>query len=140
MAAKPQHGYGIITDVRQISDERVRLRAGTLYAALDRLAEEGLIETDREEVVDGRARRYYRLTPSGEARLSAEAERLRHNAETAAARLRARTRPAFSPNLGAQASSALGARRGARVGSAFGVRLRAGAGGGVAGGIAGGAA
>jgi DNA-binding PadR family transcriptional regulator len=87
LAAGPQHGYGIITDVLEISDERVRLRAGTLYAALDRLQGEGLIETDREEVVDGRARRYYRLTSGGTARLSVETERMRRNVETAASRL-----------------------------------------------------
>ncbi|HEY3905605.1 MAG TPA: helix-turn-helix transcriptional regulator [Streptosporangiaceae bacterium] len=37
LAAGPQHGYGIMTDVAQISGDRVKLRAGTLYAALDRL-------------------------------------------------------------------------------------------------------
>jgi DNA-binding PadR family transcriptional regulator len=58
-----QHGYGIITDVRQISGGRVRLRAGTLYTALDRLRAAGLIGVDREEVTGGRLRRYYRLTP-----------------------------------------------------------------------------
>jgi DNA-binding PadR family transcriptional regulator len=73
-----------------ISGEQVRLRAGTLYAALDRLEGEGLVETEREEVVDGRARRYYRLTPSGEERLAAETEQLRRNVETATARLRSR--------------------------------------------------
>lgn len=98
LAAGPQHGYGIITDVLKISGERVRLRAGTLYAALDRLQGEQLIETDREEVVDGRARRYYRLTIEGAARLSAEAERLRRNADTATARLR--RSPAAQPSLG----------------------------------------
>ncbi|GII53897.1 PadR family transcriptional regulator [Planotetraspora thailandica] len=90
LAAGPQHGYGIIADVLQISGEQVRLRAGTLYAALDRLQAEELIETDREEIVDGRARRYYRLTPTGTNRLSAETERLRRNVETATARLRRR--------------------------------------------------
>jgi DNA-binding PadR family transcriptional regulator len=90
LAAGPQHGYGIIIDVLEISGERVRLRAGTLYAALDRLQGEGLIETDREEVVDGRARRYYRLTSEGAARLSVETERMRRNVETAASRLRGR--------------------------------------------------
>ncbi|GAA4580508.1 hypothetical protein GCM10023194_09020 [Planotetraspora phitsanulokensis] len=90
LAAGPQHGYGIITDVLEISGDRVRLRAGTLYAALDRLQGEGLIETDREEVVDGRARRYYRLTSAGANRLSVETEHLRRNVETAAARLRRR--------------------------------------------------
>lgn len=58
-----QHGYGIITDVRQISGGRVMLRAGTLYTALNRLRAAGLIGVDREEVADGRLRRYYRLIP-----------------------------------------------------------------------------
>ena len=56
-----RHGYGIITDVQQISGGRVTLRAGTLYTALDRLRAAGLIGVDREEVADGRPRRYYRL-------------------------------------------------------------------------------
>ncbi|MFC7722834.1 hypothetical protein [Nonomuraea recticatena] len=56
------------------------------------------METDHEEVVDGRARRYYRLTTEGAALLSAEAERLRRNADTAAARLR--RGPAARPSLG----------------------------------------
>lgn len=105
LAAGPQHGYGIITDVLQISGERVQLRAGTLYAALDRLQGEELIETDREEVVDGRARRYYRLTPAGGDRLSAEAERLRRNAEIATSRLRGRPRPALGARLRALGAS-----------------------------------
>ncbi|MEU1391618.1 MULTISPECIES: helix-turn-helix transcriptional regulator [unclassified Nonomuraea] len=92
LAAEPQHGYGIIVDVERISEGEVRLRAGTLYAALDRLQSEGLIAEDREEIVGGRLRRYYRLTHEGSGRLAAEVERLRRNARTAAARLR--TRPA----------------------------------------------
>ena len=63
LAAGSQHGYGILSDVAEISGGRVRLRAGTLYAALDRLRIDGLVEVDREEVVDSRLRRYYRLTP-----------------------------------------------------------------------------
>jgi DNA-binding PadR family transcriptional regulator len=58
-----QHGYGIITDVQQLSGGRVTLRVGTLYTALDRLRAAGLIGVDREEVAAGRLRRYYRLTP-----------------------------------------------------------------------------
>ena len=76
LADGSQHGYGIITDVREISGGRVRLRAGTLYTALDRLRADELIAVDREEVVDGRLRRYYRLTPAGTRRLAAEAARL----------------------------------------------------------------
>lgn len=87
LAAGAQHGYGIMTDVADISAGRVRLRAGTLYAALDRLTGESLVEADREEVVDGRLRRYYRLTPAGGQRLAAEVDRLQANAAVAARRL-----------------------------------------------------
>jgi DNA-binding PadR family transcriptional regulator len=87
LADGPQHGYGIITEVRQISDERVKLRAGTLYTALDRLRADGMIGVDREEVVEGRLRRYYRLTPEGTAVLAEEAARLHANAAAALRRL-----------------------------------------------------
>jgi DNA-binding PadR family transcriptional regulator len=87
LAGGSQHGYGIITDVEEISDGRVRLRAGTLYTALDRLRADGLIDVDREEIVDSRLRRYYRLTPPGQKRLAGEAARLRANAAVAMTRL-----------------------------------------------------
>lgn len=87
LASGPQHGYGIITDVATISEGRVRLRAGTLYAALDRLRLDGLISVEREEIVDNRLRRYYRLTAAGSTQLAAEAARFRSNAAAALARL-----------------------------------------------------
>jgi DNA-binding PadR family transcriptional regulator len=87
LAGRSQHGYGIITDVEQISQRRVRLRAGTLYTALDRLREEKLIAVEREEVVESRLRRYYRLTPKGEETLAEEAARLQSNARAAMVRL-----------------------------------------------------
>ena len=93
LAKGPQHGYGIITDVERISGGRVRLRAGTLYAALDRVVAEGLVEADRDEVVDGRLRRYSRLTQRGDDRLTEEVARIRHNAAVAAGRLELRRRP-----------------------------------------------
>src|SRR5262245_20871820 len=77
LAARPQHGYGIMTEVTSISAGRVRLRAGTLYAALDRLLGDGAVGVVREEVVDGRLRRYYHLTPAGADLLAAETARLR---------------------------------------------------------------
>ena len=88
LADGSQHGYGIITEVQDISAGRVRLRAGTLYTALDRLRADGLIGVDREDIVDGRLRRYYRLTPEGNGRLATEAARLHANATAALARLR----------------------------------------------------
>jgi len=87
LAAGSQHGYGIIADVAQISGGRVRLRAGTLYSALDRLRLDGLVRVDREEVVEGRLRRYYQLTAEGTTQLAAEAARFQANAATALARL-----------------------------------------------------
>jgi DNA-binding PadR family transcriptional regulator len=88
LAAGPQHGYGIMTDVRAISGGRVKLGAGTLYAALDRLSADQLVDVDREEVVATRLRRYYRLTPAGAERLAVEADRLRANAAVATKRLK----------------------------------------------------
>jgi len=76
----PQHGYAIIKRVEDLSGGRVHLAAGTLYAALDRLSDAGLIEVEREEVVNGRARRYYKLTRAGSGALREEAERLAHAA------------------------------------------------------------
>jgi len=90
LAAEPQHGYAVIEDVRRITDGRVTLRAGTLYAVLDRLRGDGLIEVEREEVVQSRLRRYYRLTGAGEQSLAAESARLRAQAAMAEGRLRAR--------------------------------------------------
>ncbi|MEV4199626.1 PadR family transcriptional regulator [Micromonospora globbae] len=96
LAGPPLHGYGIIREVAALSEGRLSMRPGTLYGALDRLVEAGLIEADREEVVDGRLRRYYRLSAAGSATLAAETERLRRNVEAATARL-ANLTPAARP-------------------------------------------
>jgi DNA-binding PadR family transcriptional regulator len=85
----PLHGYGIIREVAGLSDERVALLPGTLYTALDRLAAQGLVERDRDEAVDGRLRRYYRLTGDGVAALEVETARLRQLATAGETRLRA---------------------------------------------------
>jgi PadR family transcriptional regulator PadR len=101
LASEPRHGYGVILQAARLSDGRVTLQAGTLYAALDRLAAEGLVEIDREDVVDGRTRRYYRLTSDGAATLEAETQRLRHSLDAATSQLAARKRFGFGP-AGAQ--------------------------------------
>jgi DNA-binding PadR family transcriptional regulator len=91
LAERPMHGYGVIQEVLALSDGRVRLRAGTLYGALDRLAEQELITVDREEAIDGRLRRYYRLTDAGADALAAQAERMRTTVDAATVRLQRRT-------------------------------------------------
>ncbi len=67
----PRHGYAIVQHSEHLSGGRVRLATGTLYTALDRLAAEGLVELVSEEIVNGRARHSYGLTPSGALRAEA---------------------------------------------------------------------
>jgi PadR family transcriptional regulator PadR len=73
---EPLHGYAIIKRAGELSHGRVKLAAGTLYAALDRLTGEQLIQVVGEQVVNGRARRYYELTEAGRVALHAEAGRM----------------------------------------------------------------
>ncbi|MCP4964536.1 MAG: helix-turn-helix transcriptional regulator [bacterium] len=91
VAPRPSHGYGILKSVEVLSDGRVRLRPGTLYAALDRLVAEGSLVIDSEQVVDGRLRRYYRITDEGVAVLNESIKRLESN--IAAAKVQLSSRP-----------------------------------------------
>ncbi|MFG1607194.1 PadR family transcriptional regulator [Actinoplanes sp. NPDC049265] len=90
---EPRHGYAIIKRADELSHGRVRLATGTLYTALDRLTTEAYIQVVSEEIVNGRARRYYALTPAGRDALQAEAEHL-------AAAARVVTRPQPRPAAG----------------------------------------
>ena len=87
LADEPRHGYAIAQEVKSLSGNRVVLRTGTLYGALDRLLKDGLIEVRREEIVDGRARKIYTLAPLGRERLAAAAERMAATAREATRRL-----------------------------------------------------
>jgi PadR family transcriptional regulator PadR len=86
---EPCHGYAIIKRAEELSGGRVRLAAGTLYAALDRLLTAGQLRVEREEVVNGRARRYYALTADGSTALRAEALRMASAAQVVTARIAA---------------------------------------------------
>jgi PadR family transcriptional regulator, regulatory protein PadR len=83
----PLHGYGIIKRASELSDGEVRLSTGTLFGALDRLLESGLVEAGEEEKVEGRVRRSYTLTQDGHAALAAEAKSLRRAARVVEARV-----------------------------------------------------
>jgi DNA-binding PadR family transcriptional regulator len=74
LADGPRHGYGIVREVAELSQQRVQLKIGSLYGVLDRLSADGLIEPDREEAHDGRLRRYFRLTRDGRQALAEEAD------------------------------------------------------------------
>lgn len=84
----PLHGYGIIKAAEQATDGRLRIAVGTLYGALDRMERAGLVAADHEEIVAGRARRYYRLTEDGTAVLGREAQRMRQAAAVVIGRAR----------------------------------------------------
>ncbi|MCB1298193.1 MAG: helix-turn-helix transcriptional regulator [Microthrixaceae bacterium] len=87
LAPEPLHGYAIMRAAGEASDGRVSLKATTLYASLDRLERDHLVEIAREEVVDGRARRTYRLTEHGGAALAREVAELEARARAARSRL-----------------------------------------------------
>ena len=72
----PGHGYEVITRLRDRSDGAFELPEGTVYPALHRLEEAGLLASTWD-VVAGRRRRIYRLTTAGEAALAAEATQWR---------------------------------------------------------------
>ncbi len=72
----PLHGYAVIKRAQEQSGGRVNLAVGTLYGALERMTDEGLIEVDHEEVVAGRPRRYFRVTETGRGAVREEAQRL----------------------------------------------------------------
>lgn len=95
LVGAPCHGYGIVGEVAKLSDGRVQLKIGTLYGVLERLVGDHLVELDREEVQQGRLRRYYRLTDEGSRALAAEAERHAANARAATDRLKRARRAAM---------------------------------------------
>jgi DNA-binding PadR family transcriptional regulator len=79
LAAGERHGYEIMQDVERRTDGQIVLHPGTLYRALGRLLDQGLIvELDERPAAgeDDERRRYYKLTPLGQAVARAEVERL----------------------------------------------------------------
>jgi DNA-binding PadR family transcriptional regulator len=79
LADEEQHGYGIMQEVLERTNGKVRLWPATLYGTIKRLIEEELIEESHDRPpaeVDDARRRYYRLTRLGRRVLVAESQRL----------------------------------------------------------------
>jgi DNA-binding PadR family transcriptional regulator len=79
LSGHEQHGYGIMQEVLDRTDGKVRLWPATLYGTIKRLIEEDMIEESDSRPApdqDDARRRYYRLTPLGRGVLAAESERL----------------------------------------------------------------
>lgn len=75
-----RHGYGIMKEVEALTDREVILRPGTLYQAIKRMLESGLIEESAERpdpALDDERRRYYKLSGLGRKTAQVEIERLR---------------------------------------------------------------
>jgi DNA-binding PadR family transcriptional regulator len=68
------HGYGIMQDVAQQTNDALQLGPGTLYGCLKRMLAAGLVE--ESSTADHERRRYYRITPLGQRAARAEAQRL----------------------------------------------------------------
>jgi len=79
LAAEDRHGYGIMQEVLDQTNGKLRLWPAALYGSIKKLIEEGLIEESDERPapeLDDARRRYYRLTKLGRDVLDAERERL----------------------------------------------------------------
>jgi DNA-binding PadR family transcriptional regulator len=79
LAGGERHGYAVIQEVERATAGKLRLGAGTLYRALQRMLEQGLIVETADRPApeeDDERRRYYRITSEGREAARAEAQRL----------------------------------------------------------------
>ena len=72
VALGPVHGYAIAQRLQQVSREVVQVPQGSLYPALHRLENRGLLEEDWKETETGREAKFYRLTRKGRVQLEAD--------------------------------------------------------------------
>jgi PadR family transcriptional regulator PadR len=68
----PQHGYGVLLRIQQISSGKLEIQQGSLYPALYRLEHQGWIVSEWGESENKRKAKFYRLTAAGRRRLQAE--------------------------------------------------------------------
>ena len=73
VALGPVHGYAIAQRLQQVSRDVVQVPQGSLYPALHRLENRGLLAADWQETETGRDAKFYRLTRKGRKQLDAEA-------------------------------------------------------------------
>lgn len=70
LAEGPQHGYGILQSIKERSRAVLEFTEGTIYPLLHTLEHEGLVASEWQSLPSGRRRKVYRLTSTGERRLS----------------------------------------------------------------------
>jgi transcriptional regulator len=74
VALEPLHGYGIVRRIEQMSGEALQIRQGSLYPALYRMEQRGLLTADWKTNESGKEAKYYRLTKAGRKALEEETE------------------------------------------------------------------
>ena len=74
LAAGPRHGWGISQRIQQVSEDVLQVNQGSLYPALYRLEEQGLIESSWGASENNRQAKYYDLTKKGRKRLAEETQ------------------------------------------------------------------
>jgi transcriptional regulator len=74
LALEPQHGWAISERIQQVSSDVLRVQQGSLYPSLHRLERRGLIKAEWATTENGRRAKYYRLTPAGRRKLTADTE------------------------------------------------------------------
>ena len=74
IALEPLHGYGVVRRIEQMSGEALQIRQGSLYPALYRLEQRGLLAADWKTAESGKEAKYYRLTKTGRKALESETE------------------------------------------------------------------
>ena len=80
----PQHGYGILLRIQQLSNGQFQIQQGSLYPALYRLEHQGTIRSEWGESENNRRAKFYRLTVAGRAQLKAETGKWNRMAEVIA--------------------------------------------------------
>lgn len=73
----PRHGFAIAAAIQQASDEVLKVEAGSLYPALHRMTDDGLLEPKWQKSEAGRRAKFYRLTPKGRKKLEAAEKKWR---------------------------------------------------------------
>jgi PadR family transcriptional regulator PadR len=71
----PQHGYGVLLRIEQITGRALSIEQGALYPALARLEHQGLLDPEWGTSDNNRRAKYYTLTPRGRRRLKEETDR-----------------------------------------------------------------
>jgi PadR family transcriptional regulator PadR len=74
LSTGPNHGYAIASRIHQLSDAALRVEEGSLYPALYRMEEQGLIESEWGPTENNRKAKFYRLTRKGRSAAQAELE------------------------------------------------------------------